>query len=81
MGKAIELRVKKDLDARQYNTIIKFKGSLISKRYTEIIHILDQDEHYHINIFETEADQRNEVQQYILSFISLENLSDTISFK
>ena len=81
MGKAIELRVKKDLDARQHNTIIKFKGSLISKGYTEIIHILDEDEEYHINKFETTAAQNNEVYQYISAFISSENLSDTISFR
>ncbi|RED23271.1 hypothetical protein BD847_2319 [Flavobacterium cutihirudinis] len=81
MEKAIHLKVRKDLDPRQQLTVIKLKGSLISKGYTEIIHILDQDEEFHINTFETEKEQRGEVQQYIEAFISAENLSDTISFQ
>lgn len=80
MEKAIQLKVRKDLDARQQNTILKLKGSLISKGYTQIIHILDQDEEFHINTFETANERRNEVQQYIAAFINSENLSDTISF-
>ena len=81
MKKAIQLQVRKDLDARQQLTIIKLKGSLISKGYTEIIHILDQDDEFHINTFETDLDKRNEVQQYIATFIDQENLLDTISIK
>ena len=79
MEKAIHLKVRKDLDPHQQLTIIKLKGSLISKGYTEIIHILDQDDEFHINTFETQPDKRNEVQQYIGAFISEENLSKTIS--
>jgi hypothetical protein len=81
MEKAIRLKVRKDLDARQQLTIIKLKGSLISKGYTEIIHILDQDEEYHINTFETDLEKRIEVQQYIAAFIDQENLLDTITIK
>ncbi|AWK06379.1 hypothetical protein HYN56_19970 [Flavobacterium crocinum] len=81
MDKAIQLRVRKDLDARQQLTVIKLKGSLISKGYTEIIHILDQDEEFHINTFETSSDKQNEVQQYITAFINQENLLDTITIK
>ncbi|MGO4770397.1 hypothetical protein ACEN2I_01945 [Flavobacterium sp. W22_SRS_FK3] len=78
MEKVIQLKVRKDLDARQQLTVIKLKGSLISKGYTEIIHILDQDDEFHINTFETDSDKRNEVQQYIAAFIDQENLVDTI---
>ncbi|KFF02629.1 hypothetical protein [Flavobacterium reichenbachii] len=81
MEKAIQLRVRKDLNPRQQLTVIKLKGNLISKGYTEIIHIVDQDDEFHLNTFETPAEHRNEVQQYIASFIHAENLSDTISFK
>ena len=81
MKKAIQLQVRKDLDARQQHTILKLKGSLISKGYTEIIHILDQDEQFHINTFETANEKRNEARQYIASFIDQENLSGTISIK
>ncbi|MCV2484403.1 hypothetical protein OD917_05680 [Flavobacterium sp. SH_e] len=81
MEKAIQLKVRKDLDARQQHTIIKLKGSLISKGYTEIIHIVDQDEEFHINTFETSSEKRNEVQEYIAAFINQENLADTITLK
>ncbi|WP_035690633.1 hypothetical protein [Flavobacterium sp. F52] len=79
MQKAIQIQVRKDLDPRQQLTVIKLKGSLISKGYTEIIHILDQDEEFHINTFETSPEQRCESQQYIASFIDAENISDTVS--
>ncbi len=81
MEKAIQLKVRKDLDARQQHTIIKLKGSLISKGYTEILHIVDQDEEFHINTFETSSEKRNEVQEYIAAFINQENLADTITLK
>lgn len=81
MEKAIQLKVRKDLDAHQQHSILKFKGSLISKGYTEIIHILDQDEEFHINTFETALEKRNEAQQYIAAFIKQENLLDTITIK
>jgi hypothetical protein len=44
MEKTIQLKVRKDLDPYQQHTVLKLKGSLISKGYTQIIHILDQDE-------------------------------------
>lgn len=81
METAIQLKVRKDLDAHQQHTILKLKGSLISKGYTEIIHILDQDDDFHINTFETAAEKRSEVQQYIAAFIDREELLDTISVK
>ncbi|KAF2330597.1 hypothetical protein [Flavobacterium daemonense] len=81
METAIRLQVRKDLDARAQHTILRLKGSLISKGYTEIIHIEDQDEQYHINTFETAKEKRSEVQQYIVAFIDQENLLDTISIR
>lgn len=81
MEKVIQLKVRKDLTPRQQLTIIKLKGSLVSKGYTEIIHIQDHDEDFHINTFETTDEQHKEVSQFILAFINEKNLSDTISFK
>lgn len=81
MEKAIQLKVRKDLNPRQQLTVIKLKGSLISKGYTEIIHILDLDEDFHINSFETALEKRNEVQQYITAFINQENLVETVMIK
>ncbi len=80
MEQAIKLKIRKDVSGRQQFDIIKLKGSLISKGYTEIIHILDQDDEFHINSFATRDEIKNEVQDYITSFISKENLADTVSF-
>nr|WP_294922434.1 hypothetical protein [uncultured Flavobacterium sp.] len=80
MDKAIKLKVRKELNGQQQLNIIRLKGSLISKGYTEIIHILDQDDEFHINSFETSLESTNEVQEYITAFINKENLTDTITF-
>jgi len=79
MGKAIQLQVRKELNGRQQFNIIKLKGSLISKGYTEIIHISDQDDEFHINSFETKMEARGEVQEFIQDFIMKEDLANTIS--
>lgn len=79
MHKAIKLKVRKELDSQQQLNIIKLKGSLISKGYTEIIHILDQDDEFHINSFATPSETTNEVQEFIKAFIYKENLADTIT--
>ncbi|MCV9930351.1 hypothetical protein OIU83_22015 [Flavobacterium sp. LS1R49] len=79
MEKAIKLKVRKELDGQQQFNIIKLKGSLISRGYTEIIHILDQDDDFHINSFETLHENTNEVQEFITAFINKENLADTIT--
>ena len=81
MEKTIHLKVRKDLDPRQQITVIKLKGSLVSKGYTEIIHILDQDEEFHINTFETVAEKRNEARQFIEAFITAEDLEGTVTLK
>ncbi|GAA4121378.1 hypothetical protein LL966_05260 [Flavobacterium chungbukense] len=64
---------------RQQSNIIKLKGSIISKGYTEIIHILDQDEEFHINSFEIENGTDIEVREFITAFIAREQLEDSIS--
>ncbi|MCI9845551.1 hypothetical protein [Flavobacterium pectinovorum] len=80
MEKAVKLQVRKDLNNHQQQNIIKLKGSLISRGYTQIIHIADQDEEFHINFFETSKDFKNEVQEFINAFITKEDLEDTIKF-
>lgn len=79
MEKAIKLKVRKELNGKQQQNIIRLKGSLISKGYTEIIHILDQDDEFHINSFETPVESTKEVEEYITAFIDKENLTDMIT--
>ncbi|MFH6950458.1 hypothetical protein ACHRV6_18335 [Flavobacterium sp. FlaQc-51] len=79
MEKGMKLKVRKELDGKQQSNIIKLKGRLISKGYTEIIHILDQDEEFHINSFEIENGTGIEVFEFITAFIAREQLQDSIS--
>lgn len=79
MDKAIKLKVKKGLDSDQELKIIKLKGTLISKGYTEIIHIADENDNFYINSFSISIEIKNEAQDYILDFITKENLGDTIT--
>lgn len=78
MERAIKLKVRKELNSHQQLNIIKLKGRLIAKGYTEIIHILDQDEDFHINYFDTPVESKNEVLEFINAFIVKEDLSDII---
>lgn len=81
MEKTIQLKVRKDLDPHLQHTVIKLKGNLISRGYTQIIHILDQDDQFHINTFETPSEYQEEAQGYIAAFIREQNLADTIYLK
>lgn len=80
MVKVIKLRVRKELNSQQQLNIIKLKGLLISKGYTEIIHILDQDEEFYINSFEATLEANAAIKEFITLFIEKENLADTITF-
>lgn len=62
MVQDVKLQVRKDLSNHQQQNVIKLKGSLISRGYTQIIHIADQDDEFHINFFETAIDSKYEVQ-------------------
>lgn len=79
MEKGMKLKVRKELDGRQQSNIIKLKGSLISRGYTEIIHISDHDDEFHINSFDVEPGTVQEVKEFITSFIARENLGESIS--
>jgi hypothetical protein len=75
----IKLKIRKELDAHQQLITIKLKGNLISKGYTEIIHILDHDDEFHINSFEVPYESKIQVQEYITEFINKENLTNAIT--
>lgn len=79
MEKTIRLRVIKDLAPKQQTSILKLKGRLISKGYTQIIHIEDHGEGFHLNTFEIPDAKFDEVRQYIAAFITAEQLSESIT--
>ena len=79
MDKTIKLRVKKEIDNSSELKVLKLKGSLISKGYTEIIHIADENTEYYLNSFFTSPENKKEVEHFVLNYIKDHNLSDTVS--
>lgn len=81
MEKAIKLQIRKELNSQQQLSVLKLKGSLISKSYTEIIHIDDYNDDFHLNSFETAIEDRNKVYDFINTFITKAELFDTVTIK
>ena len=79
MDKTIKLRVKKEIDNSSELKVLKLKGSLISKGYTEIIHIADENTEYYLNSFSTSPENKKEVEDFVLDYITNHDLADTIS--
>ncbi|MFH7010405.1 hypothetical protein ACHRV5_00950 [Flavobacterium sp. FlaQc-52] len=78
MNKTIKLRVKKEIERESELKVLKLKGTLISKGYTEIIHIEDENEDFYVNTFSTSTDLKKEAENYILDYISSHNVNDII---
>jgi hypothetical protein len=79
MDKTIKLRVKKEIDRSNELKVLKLKGSLITKGYAEIIHIADENDDFYLNSFSTSPDNNKEAEDFILHYISNNNLADTIA--
>jgi hypothetical protein len=79
MNKTIKLRVKKEIDRESELKVLKLKGTLITKGYTEIIHIEDENEDFYVNTFSTSADLKKQAENYILDYISSHNVNDIIT--
>lgn len=79
MDKTIKLRVKKEIDNSNELKVLKLKGTLITKGYTEIIHIADESEDFYLNSFSTSPDQKKEAEEFVLNYISNHDLKDTIT--
>ena len=79
MNKTIKLRVKKEIDRESELKVLKLKGTLITKGYTEIIHIEDENEDFYVNTFSTSTDLKKEAENYILDYISSQNVNDIIT--
>jgi hypothetical protein len=79
MDKMIKLRIKKEITNNIELKVLKLKGTLLTKGYTEIIHIEDENEDFYLNSFSTTPDHKKEAEDFVLDYISLNNLSDAIS--
>jgi len=76
MNKTIKLRVKKEIERESELKVLKLKGTLITNGYTEIIHIEDQNEDFYVNTFSTSTELKKEAENYILDYISSNNVND-----
>lgn len=79
MNKTIKLRVRKEIDREGELKVLKLKGTLITRGYTEIIHIEDENEDFYVNTFSTSTDLKKEAENYILDYISSHNVNDIIT--
>lgn len=79
MDKTIKLRVRKEIDNNDELKVLKLKGALIAKKYTEIIHIADENEDFYLNYFSTATENKKEAEHFVLDYISDNNLKDTIT--
>ncbi|MNR19637.1 hypothetical protein D3C85_1364420 [compost metagenome] len=78
MNKTINLRVKKEIDRTSEAKVLQLKGALITKGYTEIIHIKDENEDFYLNTFSTDPDRKKEAENYVLEFITSNGLNNSI---
>ena len=79
MDKTIKLRVKKEIGNDNELKVLKLKGALIAKKYTEIIHIADENDDFYLNSFSTSSENKKEAERFVLDYISDNNLKDTIT--
>nr|WP_163397861.1 hypothetical protein [Flavobacterium fluviatile] len=79
MDKTINLRVRKEIDRSSELKVLKLKGSLITKGYTEIIHIADENDDFYLNSFSTSSELRKEAEQYLLEYIANNELNTMIT--
>lgn len=79
MNKTIHLKIKKIIDHKNEFKVIKLKGTLISKGFTEIIHATDENEDFYLNTFSTSPKDKKEVEDFVIDYISSHDLTDTIT--
>lgn len=79
MDKTIKLRVRKEIGNGDELKVLKLKGALIAKKYTEIIHIADENEDFYLNSFSTSPENKKEAEHFVLNYISDNNLMNTIT--
>lgn len=79
MDKTIKLRVKKEIGNDDELKVLKLKGALIAKKYTEIIHIADENDDFYLNSFSTAPENKKEAEHFVLNYISDNNLMNTIT--
>jgi hypothetical protein len=78
MPVTIRLRVPKDIDIIIEKKVLKLRGGLIARGFTDIIYFEEEVPDHYIHYFTTETALANEARDYIADCIVRESLSDTI---
>ncbi|MCO6148935.1 hypothetical protein [Flavobacterium sp. NRK1] len=78
MNTTIRLRIRKELDPATEKKIIRLKGGLIARNFTDIIYFDDDGEDFYIHYFTTETSRKSEVSEYITACIANAMLSDVV---
>jgi hypothetical protein len=78
MDKIIKLRVKKEIGNSNELKVLKLKGALITKGYTEIIHIADENDDFYLNSFSSSPVHKKEAEDFVLDYINTNNLDNII---
>ena len=78
MDRTIRIRINKEISGVQEKNILHLKGQLISKGYTDIIHIHDHDEEFYVNSFIVSAAKSEEAIEMIELYRDTKNLSQIL---
>lgn len=78
MNTTIRLRIRKELDPATEKKIIRLKGGLIARNFTDIIYFDDDEQEYYIHHFTVETARKKEAADYIAGCIQEGNLSDIV---
>ncbi|MXN91726.1 hypothetical protein GR160_10855 [Flavobacterium sp. Sd200] len=79
MDTIVRLKVKKDIDNKQHKALLELKGNIIAKGFTDIIHISDEGEEFHINSFTTLSGQSAALYEYMAAFLEEKALRDLVT--
>lgn len=69
MESTISFETKKELSPSQQHQLLQFKGMLIQRGYTDIIHISDKDEDSHRHYFALSPEDREGVLAAIQGYL------------
>ena len=78
MSVTIRLRVPKNIDIATEKKVLKLRGGLIARGFTDIIYFKEEGTEHYIHYFTTETALVNKSRNYIADWIVTESLSDTI---
>lgn len=78
MNTTIRLRIRKELDPTTEKKIIRLKGGLIARSFTDIIYFDEDQEDFYMHHFNVETARKKEAADYIAGCIMDGNLSDIV---